>query len=391
MFMDRVYLDNCLTTRPDPLVVGAMLPYLTDKFYFPGNFISTGSTAQKDIYQFKTVIAQSLNAAVDEVHLTSGGTSANNIGIKGYIMSNSDKGQHIICSMIDYPDILTNAAFFEESGFEVTYLSADSEGFVDLDELSRAIRPDTILVMTTFANHTIGTIQPIKEMSAIIKSRNPDTAFFVDAAQAFGRLAIDVKDLDVDLLSISAHKIHGPQGAGALYVKKGIKLAQTKHGIVRQDDLDTGGISMANLAGFSRAVELAFGDLDGNIAHIRSLRDRLYTGITDNIGAVSINGAWGDMRICHNLNISIEYIEGEAITLMLDMAGITVATGSACASQGLQPNYILMGIGKSFTQSHGSMKFTLSRMTTITEIDFTIQKFTETVDKLKRISPFANQ
>jgi cysteine desulfurase len=381
--MQRIYLDNCLTTQPDPQVVEAMMPYLTDRFYFPSNFVSTGSNAKKDINDFKQVIANSLNADISEIHLTSSGTSANNVGVKGYILANAERGNHIVCSEIDYPDILTNAAFFEDSGFEVTYLGADRDGFINLDELKSAIRKDTILVMTTLANHVMGTIQPVKEIKNIIG----DIALFVDAAHAYGRLPIDVKDLNCELLTFSAHKIHGPQGAGALYVKKGIDLAQTKHGIMRMDDLDTGCISMAALAGMAKAIELQFKDLEANIARMNTLQKRLLDGIEKNLGKVFINGPLGEKRICHNLNISIEYIEGEGLMLMLDMAGITVATGSACASQGLKPNYILMATGRNFVQSHGSIKFTLSRMTTAEEIDYVVEKFTEVVGKLKKLSP----
>jgi cysteine desulfurase len=384
--MNRVYLDNCLTTQPDPRVVSAMLPYLTDRYFLPGNFISTGSTAKKDIARYKSIIATSLNARPDEIHLTSGGTSANNIGIKGYILENSENGHHLICSVVDYPDILTNAAFFEESGFEVTYLDADHDGYIDLEQLKSAIRPDTICVLTTLVNHVLGTIQPIKKISEIIRASNPKTRLFVDAAQAYGRMPIDVVTMDIDMLSVSSHKIHGPQGAGALFIKKGIKIAQTKHGIARIDEFDTGGTSMANLAGFATAVEIAFSDLDTSISYLQNLQKHLYDGIVANIGTVPLNGPPLGERICFNLNISITDVEGEALTMLLDLANITVATGSACASQGLQPNYILMATGRSFEESHGSMKFTLSRMNTIDEIDYTIEKFTAAVLKLKKFT-----
>jgi len=382
--MQRVYLDNCLTTKTDSLVLDAMMPFFTENHYLPSNFVSTGSNSKKFIKEFKQIIAKSLNAHETEIHLTSGGTAANNIGIKGFVMANAEKGNHIICSVIDYPDILTNAAFFEDSGFDITYLGADINGFVDLEELQNSIRSDTILVMTTLANHVLGTIQPVKRIKQIIGS---EIALFVDAGHAFGRMFIDVKDMDVDMLTFSAHKIHGPQGAGALFVKKGVKLAQTKHGVSRIDDLDTGAISMAALAGMAKAVELQFNDLQKNIDYITRLRDRLLKGIENQLGKVLVNGAWGENRICHNLNISIENVEGEAMMLMLDISGITVATGSACSSQGLQPNYIMMAIGKNFVQSHGSMKFTLSRLTTESEIDYVTEKFVEVVNKLKKISP----
>jgi cysteine desulfurase len=292
--------------------------------------------------------------------------------------------------VIDYPDILTNAAFFEESGFEITYLSADWDGFVNLEELRASIKKETILVMTTFANHVLGTIQPIREMKEILMTTKSSAALFVDAGHAYGRISIDIKELDVDMLSFSAHKIHGPQGAGALYVKKGIKLAQTKHGVVRVDEFDTGGISMAALAGMAKAIELQFNDLQIHIDHMRNMQKRLLTGIEEGIGKVLVNGIIGEKRICHNLNISIEDVEGEGITLMMDIFGITVATGSACSSQGLQPNYIMMATGRSFVQSHGSIKFTLSRLTTEKEIDYTIEKFNLAVTKLKKITPLSN-
>ncbi|MCL1827105.1 MAG: cysteine desulfurase [Candidatus Cloacimonetes bacterium] len=389
--MQRIDLDNCLTTKPDPLVVEAMLPFLSDKYYFPSNFVKTGENAKKELNNFRSVIADSLHTDISEIHLTSGGTMANNIAIKGYILSNSDKGAHIICSEIDYPDILTNAAFFEESGFEVTYLKADREGFIDLQELENSIRQDTILVMTTLANHVLGTIQPVKKIKEIIKSKNKETALFIDAGHAYGRMAIDVKDLDCELLSLSGHKIHAPQGAGALFVKKGVQLAPSKHGINRIDPLDTGGISIAALAGMAKAVELQFADLPAVISHIESLRDRLFTGLEKNLGKLCVNGAWGEHRICHNLNISLTDIEGEGLMMLLDMAGITVATGSACASQGLKPNYVLIATGRSFVESHGSIKFTLSRMTTADEIDYVIEQFTAAVQKLRKLSPLAQK
>jgi cysteine desulfurase len=388
--MKRIYLDNCLTTKPDPEVINAMMPYLTDRYFFPGNFVSTGSNAKKALLEFKTIIADSIGAYPDEIHLTAGGTSANNIGIKGYIMANHGRGNHIICSQIDYPDILTNAAFFEESGFEVTYLTADIDGFINLDELKSSINKNTILVMTTMANHVLGTIQPIKKIREIMSEKNPNTAIFCDACEAFGRMQINVNDLGIDMLSLSAHKIHGPQGAGALYVRKGTALAQTKHGINRIDEFDTGGLSMANLAGMSKAIEIQFRDLDTHISHIKGLQTHLLKGIEERIGKVSVNGTLGIDRICNNLNISIEEVEGEALTMLMDIAGITVATGSACASQGLKPNYVMMAVGKSFTQSHGSMKFTLSRLNTKEEIDFVIEKFCEAVTKLRKMSPFTS-
>jgi len=385
--MQKIYIDNCLTTKPDPLVIEAMMPYFTDKFYYPANFVKDGSAAKKDIASFKKIIADSMNAEVNEIHFTSSGTSANNIGIKGYIMANSDKGNHIICSEVDYPDILTNAAFFADSGFDVTVISADKDGFINLQELEAAITKNTILIMTTLVNHVLGTIQPINKIKEIINNSSSKPALFADAAEGYGRMHIDVKELDIDMMSISGHKIHGPQGIGALFVKNGIHLAQTKHGIARIDDLETGGLSVANMAGMAKAVEIQFSDLDKHIEQMRFLQKRLLTGISEKNERVLVNGPVGESRICNNLNISLDYVEGEAIMVMLDTYGIAVATGSACASQGLKPNYVLMATGRSFVQSHGSIKFNLSRMNTEAEIDYTIDKFTDVIEKLKKMSP----
>lgn len=385
--MERVYLDNCLTTKPDQQVLQAMMPYFTEKYFFPGNFVSTGASIQQDLDDFKHIIANSMGAKAQEIHFTSGGTSANNIGIKGYLMANASMGAHIICSVVDYPDILTNAAFFENSGFEVTYLNADWNGFIDLDELREAIRPDTILMMTTFANHIMGTIQPIKEIRKILNEASNHIPLFVDAGHAYGRIPIQVDDYGIDMMSVSAHKIHGPQGVGALYVRSGLQLNNSKHGINRVDNLETGCVSIANIAGFAKAVQLQFSDLSNHIKKMTALRERLYNGIKKNIQHILLNGPEGDQRISHNLNVSFDYIEGEAIMMMLDVNHITVATGSACASQGLKPNYVLMATGRNFVQSHGSIKFTLSRFTTEEEVDYVIEKLTEIVEELRSRSP----
>ena len=267
--MEKIYFNNCLTSKPAPEVIKAMMPYLKEKFHFPGTFIETGEAINSDLEKFKKVAADTIGANPDEIHFTTGGTSANNIAIKGYLSNNADKGTHIICSVIDYPDLLTNAAFFEESGFDVTYLSADKDGFINLEELKAALRSDTVLFMTTIANHTVGTIQPMKEIKKILESVDHKIAIHVDACEAYARMPIDVNDIGIDLMSVSSHKIHGPQGVGFLYKRKEIKLAQFKHGVARIDELETGGISIASIAGFSKAIELAFAD--NNMQKIKEL------------------------------------------------------------------------------------------------------------------------
>lgn len=383
-----IYLDNCITSPVIPEVLEAMQPYFTGKFWYPGTFVSTGESANSDLQGFKETLAAALGADPAEIHFTSGGTLANNIAIKGLAAAAPSK--HAICSVVDYPDLLTNAAYLEKQGFEVTYLPADSEGFIDLEQLRSAIRPDTSLFMTTLVNHVVGTIQPLAEIKAILEAADHKIFFHADAGQAFGKMPLDVKNLGVDTLSVSAHKIHGPQGIGALYVKKGTRLGQSIHGVQRMDNLQTGGLSMALIAGFAKAVELTFRDLEGNIRYLRELSNYLIDQIESKISHVELNGPRGDKRACHNVNISIDYIEGEAIAMMLDMHGITVATGSACASQGLKANYVMMAMGKTHVQSHGSMKFTLSRLNTRAEIDATVAALVEITESLRARSPLYN-
>jgi cysteine desulfurase len=389
--MNKIYFDNCLTSQPAPEVVDVMLPYLKEKFIFPKNFVLGGSSIAEEIETFKQNIASSINSSTNEIHFTTGGTSANNIAIKGFLSENAARGTHIIVSVIDYPDLLANAAFFEQSGFTVTYLEADSEGFIDLEQLESSITSETILFMTTLVNHTVGAIQPVKKIRQILDKAEQKISLMVDACEAYGRIPIDVDELGIDMMSISAHKIHGPQGVGALYVRKGNVIGPVKHGIARIDPLETGGINIASLAGFSKAVELAFNDFESNTGKIRELSDYLIDSIEKKIPDIMLNGPKGERRAPHNVNISFDYIEGEAIMMMMDLNGISVATGSACASQGLKPNYVLMAMGRNHEQSHGSIKFTLSRYNTRDEIDRTVNKLQEIVEELRSRSPLYNK
>jgi len=383
----QIYLDNCMTTQPSAEVLAAMQPYLTEQFWYPGSFISTGETINDALNEFKTIIAKSLTAKTNEVHFTAGGTMANNIAVKGLITANTDKGAHIICSAVDYPDLLTNAAFFEQNGFDITYLPADKDGFVSAEDLQAAIRPDTILFMTTIVNHVIGTIQPMSEYRKVLENTDHKIYFHADAGQAYGKMTLDVTELGVDTLSVSAHKIHGPQGVGALFVKTGTKLGQLIHGVSRVDNLQTGGVNIALLAGFAKAVEMTFANLQEQVDKLYDLSEYLLSSVENKIPHIELNGPRGRKRVAHNINITVDYIEGEALTMMLDLQGITVATGSACASQGLTPNYVLLAIGKNHMQSHGSLKFTVSRYTTKEDIDYVVEKLAEITAELRKRSP----
>ena len=383
-----VYLDNCVTSPMAPEVLDAMMPYFSERFWFPGSFYSTAESTNDALSGFAHTVAAAIGARDEEIHFTSGGTIANNIAIKG--LAGSAQRGHVICSVVDYPDLLTNAAWLEKQGFEVSYLPADDEARIDLVALKQAIRPDTFLFMTTIVNHVVGTIQPMKEISEILKAADHKIYFHADAGQAFGKMPLLVDDYGIDMMSISAHKIHGPQGIGALYVRKGLRLAQSIHGIKRADNLQPGGLSIALIAGFAKAVEMNFADLEGSIRQLRELSDHLYVRLLEKIDHIELNGPMGEERAAHNINVSIDYIEGESMAMMLDMHGITVATGSACASQGLKPSYVLMAIGKNHVQSHGSMKFTLSRYTTREQLDFAVDKLAEITTELRSRSPLYN-
>jgi cysteine desulfurase len=246
------------------------------------------------------------------------------------------------------------------------------------------------MLLTTAVNHVVGTIQPLAEMKAILAASDHKIYFHVDAGQAFGKIPLNVDELGIDTMSISAHKIHGPQGIGALYQRKEVKLGQLIHGVKRIDNLQTGGLNIALIAGFAKAVELTFADLNGSIGSLRAMSDYLLRKLEAEIPEIELNGPRGEKRAPHNVNVSIDYIEGEAITMMLDVLGITVATGSACASQGLKANYVLMAMGKNHVQSHGSMKFTISRYTTQAEIDETVAALAKITAELRERSPLYN-
>jgi len=387
MTKGAIYLDNCMTTKPAPEVVEVMREYQTERFWYPGSFVSTGEAANTIIEEAKTAVAGSLGADAKDIHLTSGGTLANNLALKGLLSANAPSGGHIICSVVDYPDLLTNAAWLEKQGYQVTYLPADQDGFVSAEALHNAIRNDTVLFMTTIVNHVIGTIQPMAAYKAVLEQAGHRIFWHADAGQAYGKMPLDMRELGVDTLSVSAHKIHGPQGVGALYVKPGVKIGQLLHGVKRADNLQAGGYNPALLAGFAKAVELTFTDLPAQVKYLRDISDYLLKKIETTIPQVELNGPGGAGRVAHNINVTIDFIEGEAMAMMLDLSGVTVATGSACASQGLTPNYVLMAIGKNHMQSHGSLKFTVSRYTTKAEIDYTVDKLAEVARELRKRSP----
>ncbi|MFH0979131.1 MAG: cysteine desulfurase NifS [Candidatus Woesearchaeota archaeon] len=375
----RVYLDNGATTKTDHEVVKAMMPYFTEVYGNASSLHSIGEEASKALQNVRKTIAQKINAMPEEIIFTSGGTESDNLAIKGVAYANKEKGRHIITTKIEHHAVLYTCKQLEREGFEVTYLNVDAEGFVDLKELEKNIKEGTILVSIMYANNEIGTIEPIEEIGKICKKHK--IIFHTDAVQSFCKVPIDVKKMNIDLLSASSHKIHGPKGIGMLYVRKGTQIQRMADGGEQEFRLRAGTENIAGAVGFAKAVELAN---EADCQRMAKLRDKLINGLLA-IENTKLNGP--RERLCNNANISFNFIEGEGLLYMLNDMGIEVSTGSACSSKSLAPSHVLLAIGLRHEVAHGSIRFTLSKYTTEQEIDYTIEKVKEAVTKLRRISP----
>lgn len=362
-------------------VVREMQPYFSEKYGNASSLHALGREARIALENSRKAIAEKLNAEPEEIIFTSGGSESNNLAIKGFAFANREKGNHIITSRFEHPAVMeTCRALEEKHGFKVTYVGIDKEGFVNLDELKKAITPKTILVTTMAANNEIGTIQPIAKIGKICYDNK--VAFHTDAVQAFTKTPIDVKAMDIDLLSISAHKVHGPKGIGALFVKKGINLTRLIDGGPQENKLRAGTENIAAIVGFAKAASLITKE---DIARMEKLRKRLIKDLLK-IEGTRLNGS-KEKRLCNNANISFSGVEGEGILMRLDEKGIAVSTGSACSSTELKPSHVLLSIGLSPVQAHGSIRFTLSKYTTDEEIDYTIRVMPKIIADLRRMSP----
>ncbi|MBN2017559.1 MAG: cysteine desulfurase [Candidatus Cloacimonetes bacterium] len=387
----EVYLDSCKTSKLAPEVLEAMMPYMTDKYWYPGSFTSIGTEIAEVIEDAQARVADSMNAEPEEITFTSGGTDANNIAIQGIMQANKDRGKHFICSTVSHPSVLAVFQGLEKQGFEGTYISANKDGYLNLEELKAAIRPDTVLAAFTHINHILGTIQDAKAIRDILDQADQKIYLFMDSCEAYTKIPLDVNELGIDALSISVHKFNGPKCMGILYVKKGTKIIPTQFGIVRLYKLKPGAINIPGIVGAAKAVELAFTDFDIQIAHYRELQKLLYDEIMRRIPDVVLNGPPLGERSPAHLNITFRYIEGEAIMMMLDFDNIHVETGSACSSQNLQPNYILMNTGRTHEESHGSVRFTLDRFVTKEGILKTVDALEKTAKELRRRSPLGKK
>lgn len=384
--MKRIYLDNAATTPVKKEVLDTMIPYFTEVY---GNassiYVQTGQEARIALDASRKKVAEILNAAEREVYFTSGGTESDNWAIKGVAFANRQKGNHIITSKIEHHAVLHACEYLEKNhGFAVTYLDVDADGLVSLEAIESAITDQTILISIMYANNEVGTIQPIKEIAEIAKRKG--VIFHTDAVQAVGNIAIDVKELGVDLLSLSGHKLYGPKGVGALYIRKGVKIENFMHGGAQEFKKRATTENVAGIVGLAKAMELANDNLDQHSAHSIELRDRLISRISAEIPEVKLNGH-AVKRLPGNVNFSIKYIEGEAILLSLDMVGISASSGSACTSGSLDPSHVLLAMGLPHETAHGSLRLTVGDFTTKEDIDYTVDQLKIIVDRLRKMSP----
>ncbi len=386
--MRQVYLDYSATTPVKEEVWKAMLPYYTEFYGNPSSLYGVGLEAKAGLDKARKQVADLINAEEREIIFTSCGTEADNWVLEGVADKLKDKGKHIITSKIEHHAILHTCEYLEKHGFEVTYLDVDSEGFVKPEVLEDAIRDDTILVSIMMVNNEIGTVEPIKELAAVAKKHN--IYFHTDAVQGLGNVPIDVKDLGIDFMSMSAHKIYGPKGVGALYMRKGIKLPNFMHGGAQETKRRAGTENVGGIVGFGKAAELAKENLQQHRAHCSELRDYLRKEIEEKITDIQVNGP-REHRHPGNLNVCFDYIEGESILLMLDGFGVEVSTGSACSSKSLVPSHVLEAIGVSITRMNGAVRFTVGDFTTKEDIDYTVDALKKVVEKLREWSPVTGQ
>lgn len=381
-----IYLDHAATTCTRPEVVEAMIPYYHDHFANPSSIYRIARESRVAVERAREQVAWALGADPAEVYFTSGGSEADNWAIKGVAFANRKKGNHIITSQIEHHAVLHTCQFLEKEGFEVTYLPVDQEGLIDPATLEQAITEKTILISLMYANNEIGTIQPIAELGAI--ARRHQVYFHTDAVQVMGNVAIDVKTQNIDLLSLSAHKFYGPKGIGALFIRKGVRIANLIHGGGQEQRRRAGTENIPGIVGMGEAIALATADISGYNARIGALRDRLLQGILDTIPHVRLNGHRRH-RLPGNLNVSIEFVEGESILLLLDDAGICASTGSACTSGSLEPSHVLLAIGLSPEIAHGSLRLTLGAENTEEDVDRVLEVLPGVITHLRKMSPLS--
>ena len=382
--MDRIYMDNAATTRVKPEVRDAMLPFYNEVFGNPSTIYYYGREAHKALDHARQQVAAAIGADKDEIYFTSCGTESDNWAIKGAAFAHQKKGNHIITSAIEHHAVLHTCAWLEKHGFEVTYLPVDEYGRVNPADVEKAITDKTILITIMFANNEIGTIQPIAEIAKIAKAHN--VLFHTDAVQAVGAVPINVHELGVDMLSLSGHKFYAPKGVGALYIRRGVRIDINQQGGAQERGKRGGTENMAQIVGLGKAIEMATADVEGHAKKLAHMRDRLIDGILAEIPDVKLNGHRTE-RLPNNVNVSIRYIEGEALLLRLDLAGIAASSGSACTSGSLDPSHVLLAIGLPHEVAHGSLRLSLGDFNTEHDVDVVLEKLPEIVKTLRDMSP----
>lgn len=379
-----IYLDNAATTKTRPEVVEAMLPYFTELYGNPSSVYTFSSKSKEAVAKAREIIADSLGVKSNEIYFTAGGSESDNWALVAAAEAYESKGKHIITSKIEHHAVLHTCEYLEKRGYEVTYLDVDENGVVKLDELKKAIRPDTILISIMFANNEIGTIEPIKEIGAI--AREYGILFHTDAVQAYGHIPISADEYHIDMLSASGHKINGPKGIGFLYIRKGVKIRSFIHGGAQERRRRAGTENVPGIAGFGKAVQLAVKEMEARIEKETMLRDYLMEKVLKEVPFVRINGS-RTSRLPNNINFAFQFIEGESLLIKLDMAGICGSSGSACTSGSLDPSHVLLAIGLPHEIAHGSLRLTLSEENTMEEMDITAEKIKEIVAYLRELSP----
>ena len=380
----RIYLDNAATTKTAREVVDAMLPYFTESYGNPSSIYELGQRSKEAITKAREEIAQVIGAKTEEIYFTGGGSEADNWAIKAAYEAYKNKGNHIITTKIEHHAVLHTCQYLEKQGARVTYLDVDENGLVDLDQLQKAITPETILITIMFANNEIGTIEPVREIGLIAKEHG--ILFHTDAVQAFGQVPIDVDEMNIDMLSSSAHKINGPKGIGCLYIRKGVKIRSFIHGGAQERKRRAGTENVPGIVGYGMAARMAAETMKKRTQREKELRDYFIRRVLEEVPYVRLNGD-PVKRLPNNANFSFQFIEGESLLIMLDMKGIAGSSGSACTSGSLDPSHVLLAIGLPHEIAHGSLRLTLGADTTKEDLDYTLEQIKEIVEKLRNLSP----
>ena len=380
----EIYLDNAATTKMNDKVFEEMIPYLKDNYGNPSSAYKIGRDNKEIIENARKEVAEILNASPSEIYFTSGGSEADNMALKGIALGNVDKGKHIITSKIEHPAVLDTCKELEREGFEISYIGVNENGIVDLTELENKIRKDTILISIMLANNEIGTIQPIKKISKIAKKNN--ILFHTDSVQAVGNIKIDVQDMNIDALSLSAHKFYGPKGIGVLYLRDGIKFRKYLNGGHQERNRRAGTENVAGIVGLSKAMSLSYENLEENNKRIIELRNYFINEIKKNIKKIKINGDL-ENRLPGNINVSFEFVEADNILHELDKRGIYISTGSACTTGSIESSHVLRAIGLSDGMAHATIRISIGKYNTKEEIDYAIKCIVEIVNNLRKLTP----